>query len=179
MHYRPDNRDTVHEETGVPYPDPGAPLPCVVADEHRLLLSYYASFVIRDAASRLPTLVNESSAGDIALIDFERPMCYYSVPLSDETLLAHPLAYHGLKSYGVFRVDDSAWIRQLVATEYVHPRPTPWIFDNCKHYIFTFHDSLFEAIADGFAVRHLHGSMYEAQDEMVQLMRIRRRKLSS
>jgi hypothetical protein len=49
---------------------------------------------------------------------------FFSVPLSNETLHAHPFFYRGLVSYCVFQVEDSSWIRALTSAQFVHPRPT-------------------------------------------------------
>lgn len=55
-------------------------------------------------------------------------------------------------------------------TEFLH-KPYPGAFSNTKHYIFVFHDSIFEAAADDAEARTFQGSMEDALDEMVQTMR--------
>lgn len=173
MLYTPDERDTVHEERDIPYPVGGAPLPSLVSTEDRLLLSYYSDIISPGASPRNPVIVNEGFMGTIAIVDFRRYMAYFSVPISNETLHAHPLAYRGLFSYGVFRVENSSFIRRLVAAQYVHRTPFPAAYAKSKHYIFTFHDSLFEAVADELSVRTFPGSMRDAQQEMLELIRAR------
>jgi hypothetical protein len=171
MLYTPDERDTIHEETDIPPPVPGAPLPSVLATEERLLLSYYSEIHSPSASAHKPVLVNEGFRGTVVIVDFHLPAAFFSVPLSNETLEAHPLAYRGLVNYRVFRVENSSWIRQLIAAQYVHARPFPGAFEKTKHYIFTFHDSVFEAVADGVSVRTFPGSIRDAQEEMLELIR--------
>src|SRR5690349_12499443 len=98
MLYTPDERDTVIVETKSPPPLPGAPLPTVFATEHRLLLAYYVRLWDPEPGRRrtMPALVSESSLGTIAVVDFRRPVTFFSVPVSNDALDAHPLAFRGL-----------------------------------------------------------------------------------
>jgi hypothetical protein len=177
MLYTTDERDTVFEETEFPPPLSGAPLPMVFATEHRLLLAYYTKLWEREPPSNkrfnMPVLVSESSLGTITIVDFRRPAAFFSVPVSNETFDAHPLAFRGLTSYGVFRVEDSSWVRRLRSAQYHHRKPYPGAFSDLKHFIFVFHDSIFEAAANEFKTRTVEGSMVDAQDEMLQSMRER------
>lgn len=169
MLYTPNKDDTVHLEKGIPPPDGGAPLPFVVSTEDRLLLAYYRGFEFNNE-DNVPVIVDQSTEGSIVVVDFQRPMSYFSVPLSDETLVAHPLAYHGLIGYGVYRVDNSSWIRRLVSAQYVHPRPRPQAYDDSKHYIFVFHDSVLECVADGLEHWITDAAMATVQEQMLNLM---------
>ena len=121
----------------------------------------------------MPTLVRESTFGTIAVCDFKRPVSYFSVPVSDETFDAHPFAFRGLSGCGVYRVEDSSWLRRLTAIQYYHSRPYPGAFSSTKHFIFVFHDSILEVAADDVEVLSFEGSMEAAQDEMLQEMRAR------
>ena len=143
----------------------------ILATQERLLLSYYSEIRSSVVSPRKPTLVNEGFTGTVVIVDFRRPASFFSVPLSNETLGAHPLAYRGLASYRVFSVENSSRIRRLITAQYVHPRPFPGAFENSKHYIFTFHDSVFEAVAHGVSVRTFPGSIRDAQEEMLELIR--------
>jgi len=171
MLYTPDERDRVHEETDIPSPVPGAPLPSILATEERLLLSYYSEIRPFSMSSNRPVLVNEGFKGTVVIVDFLSPAAFFSVALSNETLEAHPLAYRGLLSNRVFRVENSSLIRRLITAQYVHPRPFPGAYESSRHYIFTFHDSVFEAVADGVSVRTFPGSIRDAQNEMLELIR--------
>jgi hypothetical protein len=166
MLYTPDERDAAIELTDFPRPLSGAPLPTILATEHRLLLAYYTTLwepePPSNKRSKMPVLVGESTLGTIAIVDFRPPASFFSVPVSNETFDAHPLAFRGLAGCGVFRVENSSWIRRLVAVQYHHSKPYPGAFSDTKHYIFVFHDSIFEAAADDVDTRALQGSMGDA-----------------
>jgi len=63
---------------------------------------------------------------------------------------------------------------------YVHPRNEPAVFDKLHHYIFTFHDSTFECVAQSYT-----SSVYPiaSEDEryalMMGMVKARDRKLCS
>jgi len=169
--YTPDEQDAVLEEAEIPWPLPGAPLPCVLATEDALLLAYYTKVRRSSVSSNVPNLVGGSSMGTIALVDFRFPAAYFSVPVSNEILDAHPLSARGLSNYKVFTVDHSSWIRRLTAAQYYHERPYPGAYSNSKHYIFVFHDSIFEAVADGITVQSFFSSMDDAEGRMLELLK--------
>jgi hypothetical protein len=114
----------------------------------------------------MPNLVSESSLGTITVADFRRPVAFFSTPVSNEAFDAHPLAFRGLAGDGVFRVENSSLIRRLLAI-----RHAPGAFSEMKHYIFVFHDSIFEVAAEGLELRTVEGSMQDAENEMLQSLR--------
>lgn len=93
-----------------------------------------------------------------AIIDFQRYLSYMFGPPNDEAFDGHPLANRGLAPYGSFRIESSSWIRQLERMNSVHRSHDPGSFDLYKHFVFTFHDSTFECIAESFTVSEHHGS---------------------
>ena len=86
--------------------------------------------------------------GDIAVARFVRPHAHMFGPPNDEAFHGHPLAGRGLERYGVFRVEDSSWIRQLERMNSVHALHNPERFSRLVHFVFSFHDSTFECVAD-------------------------------
>ena len=65
---------------------------------------------------------------------------------NDEALAGHPLYKHGLGAYGVFEVKKSIWIQQMTEQNRVSfPQTTE---SRRRHFVFTFHDSTFECVAD-------------------------------
>ena len=170
MLYVPDEKDRVVVERAIPAPNWGAPEPIVVASEDRLLLSYAAHY---NAPANMSQRTIYNPLGVVVtsvIIEFARFTAYFSVPISNETIQAHPLTRRGVESCGVYRVENSSWIRWLAGAQCVHPRPFPERYDNCKHYIFAFHDSIFEVAADGVAVRDLSGTVAERQQEIWRLL---------
>jgi hypothetical protein len=148
--YPVDEEDTVVALTDVPRPCAGAPLPLALADDCRLLLLAY---VLPDPNWDGPD-VDVASHEAVAVIRFRSPYAHMFGPPNDEAFDGHPLARRGLEPYGVFEVRQSSWIRQLERMNSVHPRHERERFmGKMKHFIFTFHDSTFECIADGFDVQ--------------------------
>jgi hypothetical protein len=90
-------------------------------------------------------------------------------PPNDEAFTGHPLASRGLEPYAVFEVEQSSWIRQLERMNAVHPNHKPELFASYRHFVFAFHDSTFEAVADGFEVQLMSGSMRSAVSKMVEM----------
>jgi len=124
----------------VPKADPGAPDPMVFAREGRLLLAYW----------QIDDSPHSTTTAPLAIVRFTRPRLHIFGPPNDEAMSGHPLAARGLQPYSAFRVDDSSLIRSLERMNSVHPRHDPKSFQSLSHYIFTFHDSTFECVAESF-----------------------------
>ena len=77
---------------------------------------------------------------------------------NDEAFAGHPLASRGLHPYGAFEVRSSSWIRQLERMNSVHPFHKPERFQRLKHFVFAFHDSTFECVAESYAISNYEGS---------------------
>jgi len=137
--YSVDERDHVVELQGVPQLDPGAPEPIVVADERRLLLAY------RVAELGTPDF---GSPEKWAVVEFRRCCAHFLGPPNDDALSGHPLYERGLTAYGVFEVRDSSWIRLMERRNGVHYLHDPSRYARLTHFIFTFHDSTFECVAE-------------------------------
>jgi hypothetical protein len=174
MLYIPDERDTVMIESDLPLPLSGAPLPTTIATEHRLLLAYYTALWEPEPPSskrqKIPTLVSDATLGTIAIADFRRPIAHFSVSISNETFDTHPFAFRGLIGDAIFRVENSSWIRQLAAAQYAHKQYRGTAASK-KHFIFAFHDSIFEAAAEDLDIRTIQGSMADAVGEMAVMAR--------
>jgi hypothetical protein len=170
--YSVDEKDTVVELTHAPRPDAGAPLPIVLADDYRLLLAYLLSEPDPDWDGSYVNVVSPDSEGmEVAVIRFRRPYAHMFGPPNDEAFSGHPLANRGLSPYAVFEVRQSSWIRQLERMNSVHPQhEREWFMANKKHFVFAFHDSTFECIAEGFEVELHHGSLMSALERMTKLL---------
>lgn len=170
--YEIDQFDRVIPLSGVPRPDIGTPLPVVVSDEQHLLLAYIA--LQRDPAwDELETrVVSPESLGlPVVIVDFRRPSAHLFGPPNDEAFAGHPLASHGLSPYAVFEIESSSWIRGYERMNSVHPMHNRERFLAArKHFIFAFHDSVFECIAGGFETTLIRGSIREARVGMLDMM---------
>ena len=134
--YDLDGSDSVVELDVLPGMETGAPAPIVKLDSSadKYQLSYYAR-------------------GDKRVtIEFDQFRAAYFGPPNDEALTGHPLYARGLRWYDMCEVKESSWIRRLAKMNSVHPRHNPSRYDSLHHYIFAFHDQMFECIAEGFNI---------------------------
>jgi hypothetical protein len=170
--YEVDGLDRVVELPEAPRPNAGAPLPLVVSDENHLLLAYIISNPDPAWDGSYTRIVSPASDGlPIAVVRFRLPAAHMLGPPNDEAFEGHPLASRGLAPYAVFLVENSSWIRKHERMNSVHPRHDPEEFlIRQKHYIFAFHDSTFECIAQGFQASVIHGSMRRAAAHLVEML---------
>ena len=156
--YSVDHRDRVVAVSELPKPDVGAPCPVVVADESTLVLAYYVSSPLPPDWDGIPREVTiDSSVESAALVTFSGCRVHVQTEISDATIDGHPLYDRGLQSYNAFEVRQSSWIRQLEQFQAVQASPQPQWYSRLRHFIFAFHDSLFECVAEGFTVE-IHGA---------------------
>lgn len=149
--YSVDERDKVIEIRTVPQSSVGAPLPIILSNEYRILLAY-----IIEAPP--DSIVPQAEGEDFALIEFQRYWSFMFGSPNDEAFSGHPLASRGLHPYAFFQIEDSSWIRQLEQMNSVHIRHDPAEFAQYKHYVFAFHDSTFECVAENFTVSEHSGT---------------------
>jgi hypothetical protein len=122
-------------------PEAGASEARLIQDEYRAALTL--------SAIRLQPDGHRADAGT-ATVEFVRCMITKFGYPNDEALGGHPLYNSGLSAYGVFEVIGSPWIRRLTEQNRV---AFPATSDSTqRHFIFTFHDSTFECIADDLRV---------------------------
>lgn len=170
--YEVDSLDTVVELRNAPLPDIGAPLPMLLCDEHQVLLAYLVSEPDPRWDGSYATVVSPESEGmAVACVQFKRPSAHMFGPPNDEAFSGHPLAARGLRPYRVFEVQNSSWIRKLERMNSVHHRHDRARFlEGLRHFVFAFHDSTFECVADWFEVEVIRGSMHSALNHMVGLL---------
>ncbi|MDD5303564.1 MAG: hypothetical protein PHS14_10700 [Elusimicrobia bacterium] len=123
--YEIDSRDRAVALELAPPPDPGDPLPLVLAKDGAVILSYVAGRELTVVAT-FPACSAHLFGGPDA-----------------KSLRRHPLADRGLKAHGAFEVRDSSWARSLEPGDGSARR---------KHFIFTFRDSVFECVANDIGV---------------------------
>lgn len=122
----------------VEYPwDSGAPIPNVFSNEHKTLLAYFIA-------------ENSDDFDTYGLIEFESCRIHKFGAPNDEVLNGHRLYRTGLEFYKAHIVENSTWISEIIQINSMHPRFNVKYYEDYKHYIFCFHDSTFECIAEGF-----------------------------
>jgi hypothetical protein len=92
-------------------------------------------------------------------------------PPNDEAFSGHPLASRGLSPWIVQEVVCSSWIRGLERMNSVHPYHRREAFSAFRHFVFAFHDSTFECVAEDFSVSLMRGWVHDAVSRMAQTMR--------
>ncbi len=150
--YKVDQRDKVVELEKIPQSSTGAPIPSVLASGNNLFLVYCLENIPDDWNSSSIRVVGPESVKEHAIIvTFSSPYAHMFGPPNDEAFLGHPLSNRGLKPYGAFEIKNSSWLRELEKLNSVHPEHNKESFiENKKHFIFSFHDSTFECIAESF-----------------------------
>lgn len=146
-------------------PDVGAPLPTLLRNEHDAWLAFYTREWFATGDVRAPPKPGESLAADeeVALLHFEGCMAVNLGFPNVDVLPGHRLWPKGLEMYGTFEVLDSQWIAHLDQIETVFPRYDPRYLDGLRHFVITFHDSVFECVANKVAVSRHH----EAVDKVI------------
>jgi hypothetical protein len=161
------DQDRVREIESAPRPDVGAPLPAVVANEDDILLAYIVSEPDPNWDGSYVDVVSSSSPDErIAIVRFVDAYAHVFEPPNDEAFSGHPLSSRGLRPYSVSMVDHSSWLRSLERMNSVHPYHRPEGFSKYHHYIFAFHDSTFECIAEDLSFKLHRGSMRSAVELM-------------
>ena len=168
--YQPDHRDKVVAIDSVPQSSIGAPIPLVISDENTLLLAYCLEGT-EPLDGQEVRVVGPSTEGEcIALVKFERFQIYSFGSPNDEAFSGHPLAERGLKAYGCYEIKNSSWVRNLEKLNRVHPNHSKSLFDDLKHYIFSFHDTTLEIVCTGFDYSIMSGNMRTASKKMLTMM---------
>jgi len=158
--YSIDKHDSVTERMDVPQSSIGAPCPAILSTESLLHIAYYLEKPEEEWDGSTVRVVGEHSQGEpCALVRFTHAFAHMSGPPGDETFASHPLAQRGLEPYAVFEVAGSSWIRTLERMNAVHPRHRAERFAQYKHFVFAFHDSVFECIAESFDLSIHRGSV--------------------
>lgn len=155
--------------------DIGAPLPVLIASEDRTFLVFYLRDVDPDWDGTYVHVRDPVKDTDQSMAVLEFRGCH-SAKLgdpNDEVIHGHRLWGRGLKPYGAFLVRNSTWVAELRRINEVHesyrdPKVLrgesyftlpPW--ERMNHYLFAFHDSTFECVAESFTVRTISSSMPE------------------
>jgi hypothetical protein len=97
------------------------------------------------------------------------PRSSTSSALAVEAFAGHPLADRGLTPYGVFEIRESSWVRKLERMNAVHRYHDKHRFmRDKKHFVFSFHDTTFECVAESFTVEVSTGSVNGAIRRMLE-----------
>jgi len=166
--YTVDEQDAVQALKGFPQSSVGAPMPVIFASEQSLFVVFYLE--LRDPnwdGKSVKVVSLDTNDEPIAVVRFKRASTHYFGPPNDEAFGGHPLAARGLKPYGAFEVLSSSWIRALERMNSVHPYHKPEHFANRRHFILTFHDTIFECVANEYSIEQPSGSLRSILPEII------------
>ena len=134
--------------------DIGAPLPTLLQSDQTSTLF----FLMPDDDER------------VGRVRFQRLSSSVFGAPNDETFAGHPLHGSGFEPYRAMRVVDSPWIAQLERMNSVHPYHDPRAYVAAKHFIFPFHDTTFECVAQSYTAstvdRRLADAVKDAVDQL-------------
>lgn len=87
----------------------------------------------------------ETNGNSTHALHFDSVRCKYGGP-NDEARGGHPLAKYGLGFYGLYVVENSPWIQEMMVANRIHPQHSDSLFSRDKHYIACFKDVMFESV---------------------------------
>ncbi len=134
--------------------DMGAPLPFLLCNDYSAFLTFYVSEPDPDWDGSYVNVVDPASLEDVSLCLVTFKYCV-SAKLghpNDEVFSGHPLAGRGLEGYTAQIVKNSPWVQEVAKTNSIHPYNNPASWASMNHYVFWFHDSTFECLAESFEV---------------------------
>jgi len=162
--------------------DAGAPMPHLMKNDHRALLAFLLSepelfgdnYFSPLATTRIPhQMARSGSPADegpepLGLVEFNRCISAKLGAPNDEVFEGHPLNGKGLEAYGAQQVVNSRWLKEVEKINSVHRMYRPESWRDLHHFIFWFHDSTFECLAQSYTVETHRTSMKELLGMMVE-----------
>jgi hypothetical protein len=134
--------------------DIGAPLPTLLQSDQATFLF----FLLSDDDERVGRIQFEGLSSTL-----------FGAP-NDETFEGHPLHGSGFEPYRAMQVINSPWIRQLEKMNSVHPYHRASAYAVTKHFVFPFHDTTFECVAESFTSSTVSGRLSEVVKDTVKLL---------
>ncbi len=144
--------------------DPGAPLPHLIQDDWRAYLIFFVSVPDPNWNGTYVTAQDpkNTSAEPLALVEFHRCVSTRMGHPNDDDQAGHRLYGKGLQHYTAQIVRNSRWIPELAAIREVSSEETPQsrqYWQELTHYVFWFHDCMFECVAKSYKVEVFQESM--------------------
>lgn len=143
--------------------DTGAPLPHLLMNDYKAYLTFYVDVPDPNWDGTHINVVDPSSNSIVSLVLVEFKHCLIAKLGSpnDEVLHGHPLEGKGLEGYTPLVVKNSKWISEIMTINKVHSQYREEGWKSYNHYLFGFHDTTFECIAESFSVELFNKSMGE------------------
>ena len=129
--------------------DSGAPSPIILSNDNDLFVAFYVDM---DDLFSVPQERNVIYDTGIFSLKFKSFLKYTFGMPGNETIQGHPYAKLGMRSYSFYELKDSDLIKSLQDIDRFHPYYDGRKWKKYKHYIITFHDNMFECIAQDFSL---------------------------
>ncbi len=132
----------------------GAPCPQVYSNGHKTFLLYYLDEPDPGWDGSHVKVIDNSSDNvfPLALVEFVSGGTFRFGIVNDEAASGHPLYNKGLQIYDAHIIENSTWIEELKNIHKVHPYFDEKRWLDLKHYLFFFHDEIFEVIATDYKI---------------------------
>lgn len=146
----------VQELTDLPKQDIDVPEPVVFSDELRTVLRYWSC----DQDDRF------------AIVVFS-PWALSMGGPNDEALHGHPLYERGMAWYKNYEITNSPWISALERANRMHRAHKASMYQNLRHIVMTFHDTLIEFVTHEYQSEIIDCSHEQAEARMLQWLHCR------
>lgn len=148
--------------------DTGAPLPFLFMSDLKTFLTFYVSEPDPNWDGSYVTVKDpaDKTVESLAVVEFHRCSSAKMGTPNDEVFEGHPLNGKGLEAYTAQVVRNSRWLASLQAINSVHSQYDPARWKDQKHFVFWFHDSTFECVAESYKVELFTGIMSELLSEV-------------
>jgi hypothetical protein len=149
--------------------DVGAPLPFLFCNDYRTFLTFY----VRDNdgswdGTRVKLVDPKSNENSrLCLVTFKKCISAKLGHPNDEVHHGHPLAGRGLEGYTAQIVKNSPWLKEVAKTNSVHSNDNPSEWASLNHYVFWFHDSTFECLAESYEVEVTFETISELSQRVI------------
>ena len=141
----------------------GAPLPHLVSNGSTAVLICHAEDADPHWNGTHTRVVSPSDGDRSPLLRFTFDRCHsvkFGGP-NDEALHGHPLDGHGLSTHDAHLVHNSTWLEQERQINSVHDHHSDSRFLTLNHYLLSFHDDTFEALADSVTIDTIEATTAE------------------
>ena len=152
--------------------DVGAPLPFLLCNDYRTFLTFYVRQPHPSWDGTWAKVVDPASEqrAALCLVKFKNCMSAKLGHPNDEAQYGHPLSGRGLEGYTAQIVRNSPWLKEVAKINSVHPQDDSKRWKSINHYVFWFHDSTFECLAESYEVEMSSESMADLLSRVQRML---------